>query len=153
MLKAHAIHPLWNPLNSTLFSSVFNVPPGKCVVLHAAHLADWKERIDASEIRVPQIVCVRRLIHEFIPDDTRISTCGWIYDIQDTGAVKMVDHPIVTCNGPWQLSKCRNIGIIGVPGAYRLELNDTAAIGVAQVYAELFDLSSFAVQVKDLFFA
>ena len=47
---------------------------------------------------------------------------------------------------------CCNIGIIGVPGTYRLELNDTTAIGVAQVYAELIQVNKLPVQIKDLFF-
>ena len=153
MLTAHSVYPLWGPLNRTLYSSVFAVYPGQCCVLHAAHLEDWKVRQDAKEILVPQTICIRRLIHEFNAVPVARETCNWIFDVRDVMADEVDDHPVVTCNGPWQLTKCRNLGIIGVPGSYRLQMNDVTAVGEAQVYAEIFDLSSFAAQVKDLFFA
>lgn len=153
MLKSQGIHPLWSPLNKTQYSSVFAVFPGQCCVLHAAHLEEWKVRQEAQEILVPQTICVRRLIHEYKDIPREDCPCNWIFDIKAVYAELVDDHPVITCNGPWQLTRCRNLGIIGVPGTYRLELNDVTAIGEAQVYAEIFDLSSFAAQVKDLFFA
>ena len=77
---------------------------------------------------------------------------GLIFDIDNTCAEEISDQFVQTNNGVWSLSMCCNIGIIGVPGTYRLELNDTTAIGVAQVYAELIQVNKLPVQIKDLFF-
>lgn len=147
-------YPLWEKTNKTLFSSVFNVAPGNVCLLFANDLAAWKIRAEASESKVPQLVCVRRVLHEFDASSAKKkdSTCGWIFDIGEVKANKIADALVRTCGVPWQLSMCKNIGIIGVPGSYRLELNDSTAIGVAQVYAELYTASDFPQQVADLFF-
>ena len=54
---------------------------------------------------------------------------------------------------PWTLEPCHNLGIIGIPGAYRLRLNDATAVGTAQVYAEFYDVSAIAPQAYGAFFS
>lgn len=143
---------LWSPSNNTLYSSVFNVPPGQVCLLFADGLSPQKVRISAEEIVVPQTVCVRKLLFGFEGIKPEADLCGWIFNIDSVQVDTLVDSLVHTCGLPWQLTSCRNIGIVGVPGNYRLELNDTTAIGTVQVYAELFDAKSIPLQVKDLFF-
>lgn len=148
-----SLNPLWEPTNLTAFSSVFTVPPSQVCVLYAADLQKEKYRMDASEFKVPQVMCIRRVLHDFKESiDPNCCPCGWIYDITGLAATKVVDQVVTTCGKPWQLSMCRNIGIIGVPGSYRLELNDATAIGRAQAYADLIPVDMVPSQIKDLFF-
>lgn len=144
---------LWAPTNKTLFSSVFTVPPMKVCLLFGANFELEKFRVDASEFVSPQAVCVRRVMHGFVAPDVSRESCGWVFDIDSVRADMIVDEVVTSCGAPWQLTLCRNIGIIGLPGSYRLELNDSTALGKLQVYAELYDADSFPTQIKDLFFA
>lgn len=144
---------LWSPTNKTLFSSVFTVPQFKVCLLFGANFQLEKYRTDASEFVSPQAVCVRRVMHGFVAPDTSLESCGWVFDIDSVRADMIVDEVVATCGSPWQLTLCRNIGIIGLPGSYRLELNDSTALGTLQVYAELYEANSFPTQIKDLFFA
>lgn len=148
-----ALTPLFKPENASLFSNVFTVPEGKCCVLHAVGLKREKIRTDASEIKVAQQVCVRRMVHSYRPDDDDCEcSCGCSFDMDDVSAKNIADQPVVTCSGPWALSACDNLRIIGVPGTYRLELNDSTAIESVQVFADMYDNHAFASQVTGLFF-
>lgn len=146
--------PLWTKTNTSMFSSVFTVPAGFVCLLFSTGLSKYKYREDNSEPQSPQLICVRRLLHEFDTESVKkFAGCDWVYSIKDARAVNIVDELVATCDAPWQLSFCRNLAIIGVPGTYRLELNDATAIGTAQVYAELYGVNDIPSQVKGLFFA
>lgn len=147
-----SMFPLWEPTNHTVFSSVFNVPVGYCCILHATDFKSEKYRDDAATFIGPQVVCVKRLVHGFKARRVVNLQCDWIFDIDNSRAEEVVDQIVQTCDGTWTLSACNNIGIIGVPGSYRLELNDPTAIGVAQVYAELVKVSELPSQISNLFF-
>lgn len=147
-----SMYALWKPTNRTVHSSVFFVPPGQCCLLYATGLAAERYRASAEEFAAPQCVCVKRLIYEFKSPTLVNLQCNWIFDIDNTCAEEISDQFIQTNNGTWSLSMCSNIGIIGIPGSYRLELNDSTAVGVAQVYAELIQVDKLPVQIKDLFF-
>lgn len=143
--------PLWSETNQTLFSDIFNVPPAHVCILTAVDLKLYKVRASADDIAGPQTVCIRRLLHGF--DGIRPSVgCGWVYDAETLAAMQLSDTLVHTCTLPWQLTSCRNIGIIGVPGHYRLEMNDSTMVGVAQVYAELLDMKTIPLHVQSLFF-
>lgn len=145
-------HPLWSDTNNTLYSSVFCVQPAHVCVLFADGLADWKWRTD-SDVRIPQSIHIRKVLHEYDKQRSKQDLRpDWIFDIRRVSADKIADACIQTCGEPWSLRKCKNIGIIGVPGSYWLELNDSTAIGVAQVYAEMHSVKNFPVQLSDLFF-
>lgn len=147
--------PLWSEINRTMYSSIFNVPPGKVCVLFASKLKREKYRVDNSEFASPQTVCVRRLVHNFDQVKfTRRSDCGccdWIFDV-DAYSADMVADEVVDTGCCWSLTREKNLGIIAVPGTYRLEINDSTAIGEAQVYADLYDAKNFPTQAGNLFF-
>ena len=145
-------YPLWSPTNNTVFSSVFFVPPGQCCILYATNFAAERYRDTASEFSAPQLVCVKRLVHEFVAKDRSNLKCNWIFDINNAAAEEVADQVVHTCDGSWTLGACNNIGIIGVPGTYRLELNDATAVGRAQVYADLIEANKLPVQITNLFF-
>ena len=126
-----SLYPLWKNTNKTEFSSVFSVPPGQVCVLFASGLQKYKYTFPVDKANLP---------------------CGWIFDTEKSGADEIIDEVVRSCSDPWQLSMCSNLRVIGVPGTYRLELNDTTAIGKAQVFAELYNAKTFPMQVKDLFF-
>lgn len=148
-----SLNPLYESTNKTVFSSVFHVPPRQVCILYAYGLAKHKVRVDATEIQVPQQFCVRRLLHDYDGSQQGVHLdCSWIFDINAVKADKIVDQVVKTCDKPWSLTRCRNIGIIGIPGTYRLELNDVTAIGNVNVYAELQDVDAIPSQVKDIFY-
>ena len=95
---------------------------------------------------------MKGIVHESKERRNANWQCDWIFDIDNTRAEEVVDQIVQTCDGTWTLSACNNLGIIGVPGSYRLELNDPTAIGEAQVYAELIKVSELPPQISNLFF-
>lgn len=143
--------PLWSDDNFTLFSDVFNVPEGKVCVLFAAGLLRERVKTSTSEFSGKQAVCVRRML--YAPDIVfgNNATCDWV--ASSTSASAIADERVQTCGQCWMLTESHNLGIIGVPGIYRLELNDATAIGDAQVYAELLDADSVPSQAEKLFFS
>lgn len=143
---------LWSETNDTKYSSVFSVPPGQCAVLHAVGLGPEKLRTAPHEFKVAQILCVNRLLHGFTLAPAAEGRCDYVFDLDRVRADMLVEEAVQTCNGTWQLTMCKNIGIIAVPGTYRLELNDDTAIGGVQVYLEIFDNNQIPVQVADLYF-
>lgn len=144
---------LWPEVNKTLLSNVFSVPPGQVCILHAANFARYKFRNDATKPVGPQLACVRKILCGMKSQpDKSLLPCEFVFDMDAVKADVLVDELVQTCGGTWSLSKCRNVAIIGLPGSYRLELNDATAIGVAQVYAELHDADKIPLHVKALFF-
>lgn len=142
--------PLWSPSNKTMYSDVFNVAPGKACVLFAVRFEREKVRVDNSEFVSPQAVCVRRLIHSTGLVYNRTATCDWVASA--TEASEVGDEPVQVCGACWMLTQSNNIRIIGVPGTYRLELNDATAVGIIQVYADIVPANSLPPQIQNLFF-
>ena len=149
--------PLWSDLNHTLYSSILVVPPGQSVVLFATGLSEEKVRKSAAEFKGPQMACVEKLIYTYDGPELVPACDGlcnpWVYEMKPmTADLKAVDY-VETCSLPWTLEPCRNIGIIGIPGTYRLRLNDATAVGTAQVWAEWHLNESIASQVYGAYFA
>ena len=151
-----AATPLWDGSNDTLFSSVFVVPPGWSVVVFATGLLSEKVRRSAAEFKGPQLLCVERLV--FRCDAPKVSApqcdgcCSYVLGampIAELDSAELVE----TCFLPWVLEPCRNIGAIGIPGTYRLRLNDATAIGAVQAYAEWYEHGAIAPQAYGLFFS
>lgn len=145
---------LWGKDNDTLTSSLFNVPPRKCVLLTAVDFAEYKYSTEVS-FRTKQCVCVERLVYEMLPEQLGTPSCGcdWIFDpkralAQEVGVISVASYG---CN--WELDSCNNVRILGLPGTYRLRLNDATALGTAQVYAEQFDYTQLPPQISGLFFS
>ena len=148
--------PLWSDANDTLVSSAFYVIPGWSAVLFAAGLLEDKVRKSAAEFKGAQMACVERLIYECESPEL-VPMCGVCnqnsYEIRPASAeLKALDY-VETCSLPWTLEPCRNLGIIGIPGVYRIRLNDATAIGTAQVYVEFYKHESIAPQVYGAYFA
>ena len=147
--------PLWSDSNSTLLSSVFIVPPGRAVLLFASGLLDERVRTSASQFKGPQAVCVERVVFGVDAPAVPASRdgCACVVDGSLPSAAMKAFEQVQTCSLPWMLEPCRNIGVIGIPGTYRLRLNDATAIGTAQVFAEWFDFDAIAPQAYGAFFS
>lgn len=145
--------PLWSPENTSVYSSVFSVAPGKVIVLWAADFPRFKFQVE-NEPRTPARACVRRLVHEFggaLPVAKK-SGCDWLLDFGNIRSELAADIDVVSNGCTWSLDKCDCVKAIGVPGVYQLELNDSTIVGTAQVYAEQYDVAQLAPQVRDIFF-
>ena len=148
--------PLWDDANNTLYSSHFYVKPGWSAVLFAVGLSGEKVRKSAAEFKGPQMICVEKLIYDCKFPEPKPDCCGICShsrEIEPPEAVLVADDYVETCSLPWALEPCRNIGVIGIPGVYRLHLNDATAIGTAQVYAEFHPHKAIAPQVYGAYFA
>lgn len=144
------MEPLWSATNNTLYSSLINVPPGAVAVLFATGLQSEAYR-STDSIKRPQIVCVQRVLFGFdTPSTPGFTPC--VYDVDMLRGKEIVAEFVMTCGKPWQMSKKRNIAVIPLPGIYRLQLNDSTAIGEAQVYVELYSVNDIPPQSLSLFF-
>ena len=145
-------YPLWeNPVSEV--SSLFVVHPGKCVLLAAVRLDEYATQTEAG-FRVPQQICVERVICEFLPGTIkpRFCDCDWVFNLDRQMAVEVSSETVSVGGCSWTMSKCDNVGIVGLPGTYRLRVNDATATDHIQVYAELFDASQIPVQMSGVFF-
>lgn len=141
--------PLWDDSNDTLSSSFFEIPDGKVGLLFGVGFVDEIAR-DTGSFVTPQAVCIHKvyLKADGIPQDVG---CGGVLDFDKITVYPYVDEEVIHCGQPWQLTTCNNIGIIGVPGTYYLQLNGRGdGDEKPQVYLELHDISSVAPQ--ELFF-
>lgn len=142
---------LWPDYNNTIYSNVFSLAPGKVCMLYATGLELERARVTDAEFKTVQSVCVRRVVHLATKSLARSGIMqDWIVASVD---VDTVADDIVQNNGCcWELTHANNFRIIGVPGTYRLELNDATAVGHAQVYADLVDVRQVPPQIAHLFF-
>lgn len=144
--------PLWSDNNDTLQSAYFEVPYGKVGLLFGVAFADEIVR-ETGDFVTPQTVCVHKvyLDADGIPQEVG---CGGVLDFDKISVYPYMDEEVIHCGEPWQLTKCSNIGIIGVPGMYYLKLNGRGTDGnKPQVYLELHDTTAIAPQVTDLFYS
>lgn len=142
---------LWDDSNDTLLSSYFEIPEGKVGLLFGVNFAEEIVR-DTGQFETEQAVCVHKvyLTIDNLPQEVG---CGGVLDFDKFDVKPYVDEEVLTCDGAWQLTKCHNIGIIGVPGTYQLKLNGRATDdGKPQVYLELHDVDSIAPQATGLFY-
>lgn len=143
--------PLWPERSTSQFSDILNIAPGKVCVLYASGMQAERCRVSDDEFKVPQSVCVRKIVHSVDTALVHRSTwCDWVVTPKNVLAV--VDDIVETDGNCWELTLSNNLRIIGVPGTYRLELNDCTAIGVVQVYADLYNVEQLPHQISHLFF-
>lgn len=148
---------LWSEENNTTASDAFAVSIGKAVVLFAVGLEAERVKQRAEEARDAQRICVSRVVFDqsIVAQDVKFAPCSFCDCGYWQGPTVKLDpvEDMVRSNGcPWQLTICDNFRIIGVPGIYRLHLNDVTAIGKAQVYAEQYNLSEIVSGVTPMFF-
>lgn len=143
---------LWSPDNLTTVSSYFVVAPSRCVLLSAVGLSEYKTQTEAS-FRATQLVCVERTLFDPLPRDFAEGGCGcdWVFTERQM-AKESATESVAVDGCSWSLSYCNNNRIVGLPGTYRLRLNDASAIGEVQVYAESFAINQIPPQVSGLFF-
>lgn len=152
-------YPLWEEGNSTTQSASFSVASGKVVALFAVGLERYKVRESHSGVQDKQRLCVNRIISEYNEESVRVklpptSACDcFIFEASYMNEIALTEEPVVSGGKPWQLTVCDNFRIIGVPGVYRLHLNDDTAIGKVQVYAEQYDIQELPPQIAGLFFS
>ena len=143
--------PLWTDDNDTLSSSYFEIPEGKVGIIFGVNFAEEIVR-DTGAFITEQAACVHKvyLTVNNLPQEVG---CGGVLDFDKFDVQPYVDEEVLTCDGPWQLTKCHNIGIIGVPGTYQLKLNGRASDDrKPQVYLELYDIEDIVPQVTGLFY-
>lgn len=155
----HPASLLWPDSNTTAQSEYFVVLPGMAVSLFAVGLERCKVRENAQQVQDKQRICVSRVIRMYSEDTVRVkmpptSICDcFVIEATYMNEIKTVEDTVTSYGKPWQLTQCCNFRVIGVPGIYRLHLNDDTAIGKVQVYAEQHDVHHLPPQLAGLFFA
>lgn len=156
------IATLWAKDNQTLDSALFEVEEGKVVSLFAVGLELERVREDASVPKDMQRICVSKVVREYNATTKKrciefpprsFCACTFCFESTLVDWIDLVEEAVAGTEGCWQLTPCSNFRLIGVPGIYRLHLNDTTAIGKAQVYAEQYDISAIPSQISTLFFS
>lgn len=146
-------YPLWSPDNLSSVSSLFVVHPGKSVLLTAVSFPEYKTQQE-SGFRVPMLACVERMLYEYDQNALRpvCGGCDWMFDLSRTMATEVASESVASSGCHWVLSQCDNVKLVGLPGTYRLRLNDSTAVGTVQVYAELFDNVQIPAALYNMYF-
>lgn len=133
--------PLWQSDNHTPDSLVFTLRKREVALLVAKGFARKRTRTTQEEMDSPQFACLHHLIVEQGEDHSLAlepcTCCDYVYDITATDAI-IYDEPVYLHGHPIGLSKCNNIMLWALPGTYYFHLNDTTAIGTAQVWIDVF---------------
>lgn len=141
---------LWQNGATSVESIPFRIVPGWVGAILTVGLEGDRVREDPSEFVVPRSICIRKIIYEFEPPDNINLPCGFLPNNVKERAI--ADVLMQTCGLSWMFDECRNFGIIGLPGVYKLELNDKTIIGKAQAYLELYKSEELPSQIEKHFF-
>lgn len=142
--------PIWQDDNDTPDSLVFSLQPGDVALLVATGFARKRTRTDAVEMDSPQFACLHRLIF----DDRKghvtalepTSYCDYLYDVIAIDRI-IYDEPVYVHGCGVGLSKCSNTMLWALPGIYYFHLNDTTAIGKAQVWVDVYKADKLPIHM------
>lgn len=118
---------LFDDASTNVYSRAFIVSPGGIAVLSAWGFSLYAKAIPGSVPKnTPQLAIVQKMAFDkgIYPNG---NACG-----NDDGLISEPKYSYVedvTKCGLWSLSACNNIVVLSLPGTYRLQLNDEAAIG------------------------
>lgn len=150
---------LWADDNKTLHSSPFEVKEGTVVALFAVGLEQFKVRQDSQTMQDKQRICVSRIVRDYTLGTAQkqgpvmnYCECNFVLNTSWLTEIELAEEIVTSGGCVWQLTQCSNFRIVGIPGLYRLHLNDDTVIGKAQVYAEQYDIQNIPMQMADLFF-
>lgn len=142
--------PMWQPTNDTPDSLVFTLRANEVALLVATGFARYRTRTTVTEMRSPQFACLHRLIFEYNADTPvalePCTCCDFLYEHNPEWAI-VFDEPVQLNGCVLGLSKCHNTMLLGVPGSYYFHLNDTTAIGRAQVWIDVFKSDELPLQL------
>jgi hypothetical protein len=129
---------LFDPFSTEFISPDFIVRPGEVLVLSAFNMTKDTlaivEKLRYGVSTMPQGV-----------------PCGGPADLNIGGQLQAED---VTQCGVWALGPCQNVGVLSLPGTYRLRLNDAAQAILGEVYIDAMRLlaSEMSAVPKELYF-
>ncbi|RQH06634.1 hypothetical protein [Paraburkholderia dinghuensis] len=126
---------LFDARSVSLASPIFFVRPGTGVMLSAFGLMESQQAV----------------IEKVRYEDSIMPQGGACEDLEPPMAVVMQAED-VTQGGVWQLNACQNLAVLTVPGSYRLNLNDEAALGLVYIEAIGLDGQAAALIPPSLFF-
>lgn len=134
--------PLLTEKSASLESAIFTVHPGNMAYIQAFGFSDFKERVDATELREEQIAQLDMLI--FRETKKNMEEDGPCH-IERYGASSEViaREPMYLDGRCFFLSKCNNILLINIPGTYVFTLNDPAAVGHVRIFLRTISKDEF----------
>ena len=118
---------LFDDASTSEYSRAFIVSPGSVAVLSAWGFDQYIKTPDERQPRnIPQMAVVQKMAFDkgIFPDGL---ACSADSGLITTAAYSYVED--VTQCGLWALSACNNTVVLSLPGTYRLQLNDAAAVG------------------------
>lgn len=130
---------LWQPDNATLDSAPFTLKPGEAAILTATGFAKKRTKTTAEEFDSSQVACLHRLIALISPSGVVTDEPSSLCDALSANiyATTIVDTAVRVNGSTLGLSKCNNTLVFALPGTYYFHLNDTTAIGAAQVWLDI----------------
>jgi hypothetical protein len=133
-------------------SALFYVTRGWTVVLSAYGFSRSPLPIDPDKFKAMQRACLHRVITRTVEFPQELP-CGVFPEVGANTRVEVIAEAPVIVNGrEWSLNACGNLAFLGVPGIYRLVLNDPAAAGNVQVYMEYYHNSELIYRPGGLYF-
>lgn len=149
---------LFGENSTSIRSQLIMIPINKCMVLKAFGLTSIEgapAKDDTLKPRVKQMVTVLQSAVDPNIDSVRKleQECGCSNDVVrlPVDIVPIVETCVRQC-GAWVLHENQNVGIIAVPGYYRLIMSDESMPGHIIVTATMLDREYCANLPRDLFF-
>lgn len=125
-------------------SDIFYIISGWFGIFTAYGFLDSRVPVDPSLPYVRQQACLNQ-VHIGSTVYPQEYPCGVVRPVGHGVSLEIAaEGPVITDNCPWHLSACQTVGLLDVPGAYRMVLNDPAAAGVVQIYLKAYPLSNLS---------
>lgn len=116
---------LYNGDSSSVYSPPFRVLPAHVGVLKAYGIGRMAAHVDKEKVRKHQAVCLNMLLYDAGKFPKGLG-CGEdpTFSWEAAFGALIAEETVITNNCCWELTACHNVGVITVPGQYRLMVND-----------------------------
>lgn len=133
---------------------MFTISAGEIALFTASGFAAERVRVSASEMVSPQVACLHRIGIDYAEGQPLTmepsSSCDFAV-VNSLVQSVIYDEPVYANGCTVGVSKCKNILLFGLPGTYYFHLNDTTAIGKAQVWLEVLKSKDLPLRLLDSF--
>jgi hypothetical protein len=120
-------------------SEIFYLNPGYHAIVRSYGFYGGNVTPVAGSFATKQQACLKQIYRTFKKEELD-GACGVFPSIPSFGLDEYHEEVVISNGCEWHLSACQTVGVISLPGLYRLSLNDAAAVGNVHIYLTAYPL-------------
>lgn len=143
--------PLFTEYSASTTSQPFHINAGEVAIIQAYGFTEFTVDKPEGAPKTTQKACIDKLLWESGPLPSYVECGEPLLSGRSGGSEIVGEEQVYTERCAWTMDACHNIGILNIPGSYRMELNDTGALGIVRIYYMIVSVGAFPWNSK-LFF-